>query len=537
MPLIDIAINLNHIDKDGWTCLHLALKQHNTTIAHYLIQRGANKEIVSKNDEAITPIDLASLALSTIKDPGMVDRLHYIGANVNIVNSEGWTPLHLALISGNTELAVELLNMGAKPMQSQNSSKQTPADIINEQTLLHKFILSPASSITVLSGLVRIGANINLIDENGWPPLHLALKENKVELAKVLIQNGADKEIVSKNDPAITPLTQLNAMLCKAIGENNSIVQITKLIELGAGVNDVDQDGSPHLHIALRLENIEIVDLLLRNGANKDAISQNNEKKTTAKIINDKDYLNKLILENIGTSINKLKILIKAGLDVNHIDSCGWSPLCLALKKENLAVAKLLLKAGANRDQTSINLMNELLCKVILESPSRSEIIELIDMGADVNYFNQDGLTPLHLALQKGSIARVKLLLKHGANMNITSKNNEVKTPTDIASELQLNLFSLVDNVDNNESNKSKERLILFKGPDTQNFKTFTDNPKHNLLHPFSLEQYFNLQEFNDFNAMLEAIQLLASTDSKINLIIDSHGMQTRHRQVNGLWA
>jgi hypothetical protein len=229
----------------------------------------------------------------------------------------------------------------------------------------------------------------------------------------------------------------------------------------------------------------------------------------------------------LTTSINKLKILIKAGLDVNHIDSCGWSPLCLALKKENLGVAKLLLKAGANRDQTSINLMNELLCKVILESPSRSEIIELIDMGADVNYFNQDGLTPLHLALQKGSIARVKLLLKHGANMNITSKNNEVKTPTDIASELQLNLFSLVDNVDNNESNKSKERLILFKGPDTQNFKTFTDNPKHNLLHPFSLEQYFNLQEFNDFNAMLEAIQLLASTDSKINLIIDSHGMQT----------
>ena len=78
--------------------------------------------------------------------------------------------------------------MGAKPVQSQNSSKQTQADIINEQTLLHKFILSPASSIKVLSGLVRIGANINLIDENGWSPLHLALKENKVELAKVLIR-------------------------------------------------------------------------------------------------------------------------------------------------------------------------------------------------------------------------------------------------------------------------------------------------------------------------------------------------------------
>ena len=522
ISLIDIAVDLNHIDKDGWTYLHLALKQHDILLANNLIEKGANKDVVSKNDEAITPIDLMNLALSTIKNPAMCSIIQSMGANVNNINSEGWTPLHLALINGNTELAIGLFHNGVELVQSRNSSKQTPGDIINEQTLLHKSILGATPSRDILVGLVSIGANINFIDENGWAPLHLALKENKVALAKTLIQNGADKEIVSKNDAALTPLAYLNAMLCKAIWENNSIAQITELIELGASVNNVDQDGWAPLHIALKQENIEIVDLLIKNGANKDAISQNNEKKTPADIINDKDYLNNLVLEDLG--INKLKILIKLGPDVEHIDACGSSPLSLALKKENLAVAKLLLKAGANRDQTSSNLMNELLCKLTLESPSRSEITELIDMGADVNYFNQDDLTPLHLALKKGSIPRVKLLIKHGANINISSKNNDVKSPADIVNELQIDLFSVVDN---NVSDKSKESLILFKGPDTENFKTFTDNPKHNLFHPLSLEQYFNLQEFDDFNAMLGAIQLLASADSKINLVIDSHGMPT----------
>ena len=46
----------------------------------------------------------------------------------------------------------------------------------------------------------------------------------------------------------------------------------------------------------------------------------------------------------------------------------------------------------------------------------------LLKKGADPNITNDDGLSPLHVAVNKQNISIVKLLLKYGANPNIKSK-------------------------------------------------------------------------------------------------------------------
>ena len=56
----------------------------------------------------------------------------------------------------------------------------------------------------------------------------------------------------------------------------------------------------------------------------------------------------------------------------------------------------------------------------------------LLKNGADPNITNEDGLSPLHTAVNKQNITIVKLLLKYGANPNIKSKLYQ-QTPLHLA--------------------------------------------------------------------------------------------------------
>ena len=62
--------------------------------------------------------------------------------------------------------------------------------------LLHQVVLNGNSES--LKELIKNGADINVLDESGWPPLHTAIRAGKTECAAILIREGAGEFYYNK---------------------------------------------------------------------------------------------------------------------------------------------------------------------------------------------------------------------------------------------------------------------------------------------------------------------------------------------------
>ena len=111
--------------------------------------------------------------------------------------------------------------------------------------------------VKLLSDLEQ-GADINLQNKDGNTALIYAIRENNIEMVKLLLlEKGADTNLQNKDG---------NTALIYAIRENN-IEMVKLLLEQGANTNLQNKDGNKGLMYAIRENNIEIVKLLLDYGA------------------------------------------------------------------------------------------------------------------------------------------------------------------------------------------------------------------------------------------------------------------------------
>jgi ankyrin repeat protein len=66
----------------------------------------------------------------------------------------------------------------------------------DKRTMLHHIALNPnANSLAITEFLVERGLEVNAQDSDGNTPLHLALSPFQRDVAKYLIESGADPEI------------------------------------------------------------------------------------------------------------------------------------------------------------------------------------------------------------------------------------------------------------------------------------------------------------------------------------------------------
>lgn len=192
-----------------------------------------------------TPLIFACSHASEMNMPEIIEELLINGANPNLGIEDGSiTPIFKAILSNNTKTVRELLKRGAIP----RISNFCEAILFNE-------------SPEIIKELLGWGMNPNKkFSVYKHTYLHLACKQQRYQACTALIENGARVNIKSKDNS--TPLHMVLKGFRKNEPTSSTIAIIKKLIEYNADINAVDEEGLKPLDYAIKIGNIDIIELL-----------------------------------------------------------------------------------------------------------------------------------------------------------------------------------------------------------------------------------------------------------------------------------
>jgi len=133
------AALVGSISHDGFTPLHLAAFFGRVPVVELLLAHRAPVNEVSQNASAMRPLHSAVACRQPHLALEIARKLIAAGADVNVTQHGGWTPLHAAAVHGNLPLVRLLLDSGAKA-GAKNDTGQTPSGLA--KTKKHKQVIA-----------------------------------------------------------------------------------------------------------------------------------------------------------------------------------------------------------------------------------------------------------------------------------------------------------------------------------------------------------------------------------------------------------
>jgi ankyrin repeat protein len=213
-----------------------------------LLAAGANIDTIAKpgpKTEAMTALLFAIQEDENEMVRFLIDR----GADVNLSDRNGLTPLAAAAGKGDFDIFTILLAEGADPGISDKKGR-TPLMAAVEN-----------GNVKIINALLAEGLDPNYADPKGNTLLHAAIKEGNTDAFKVLLESGADPH--AANMDGRTPLYY--AAVFKADAE-----VFEALLDAGADPNALDEGGRTILDIVVMVGRAEGVrEVLIAHGATR----------------------------------------------------------------------------------------------------------------------------------------------------------------------------------------------------------------------------------------------------------------------------
>ncbi|KAJ8683834.1 hypothetical protein QAD02_019626 [Eretmocerus hayati] len=234
---------------DGYECLMLAIESNHHEVALILLERvtRVNPTVL----RSTSPLHLASRD----SNPNLVNILLSKGAMINSVDENLMTPLHHAVVFENYPIVELLLSKGAEPYLI---SRDTYFEFTPFEHACKSF------HPEILKLFLDVGCNpsSNFVHQ-GKPssPLRMALTSGNASAVKLLLDRGA-QEMVEDQDESLLHLA------CRA----QEALEMVKLLLESASrflsqINRKYGAGFTPLRIAVKEARLDLVELLLKNGA------------------------------------------------------------------------------------------------------------------------------------------------------------------------------------------------------------------------------------------------------------------------------
>lgn len=271
------------------------------------------------------------------------------GANVNVKDRHGATPLMYAAEVGSADAVKMLLAAGADA-KAKNAFDATA-------------LMWGVANIEKVRLLVEAGADVNARSKQGMTPLLIAASNaGSIDIVRYLMSKGANAKDMGNATPPAAPIGnsggnvkqprkgqgQAGFTALLAAANANDLEMARLFIEQGVDVNAASTRGDTPLQFAAGAGNLALVKLLLAKGADVNAA-------TTGAVMVKKgpvglNRLTALMYAAPYGSPELIKALLDAGAKVNARDIRDMTPLMLAVSSEtqNPEVVRVLLAKGAD---------------------------------------------------------------------------------------------------------------------------------------------------------------------------------------------
>ena len=306
---------------DGSTPLMVASFEGDVAEAGRLLKEGAS--VKATNTYGVNAMQLAADTANT----ELIRLLLKAGADTESPNADGETALHLVARSGNVEAAKLLLKAGAKVNSRETFGEQTPLmwAAARRHPEMVELLLSKGADVNA-RGAIRDYQRVATAesraaprDRGGFTPLMYAARDNCGECVEILLKHKAD---VNLADPSfVVPLS------IAMMNDNWDIAK--RLVEAGADVNQWDMNGSSPLHVVIANMN---------NAGNRNPLDQDKPNKATGR------ELIKMLLDR-GANPNQQ---LYWGAGFGSSADRGMTPFLAACGTGDIELVKQLLAHGAN---------------------------------------------------------------------------------------------------------------------------------------------------------------------------------------------